>query len=134
MNTCVLCISRLKLFEWMMRSRSRWNAMRTGESASTVLRVAALLRVARGDRCWSSDRSSMSRIDMGFNFGGVSMGVTILVALDDLEFRKAGHKTLLAVPLKLDGHLLVVVELDHFSNQPGAELRMEYLLRHLEVG
>src|SRR3990172_8439576 len=34
MNTCVLCFSRRNAFEWRMRSRSRWNSVRTVEGFS----------------------------------------------------------------------------------------------------
>src|SRR3954452_707397 len=50
MNTCVLCLGRRNAFEWTIRSRSRWNGVRTGESCSGIARSAGYERVARGDR------------------------------------------------------------------------------------
>src|SRR5439155_25097748 len=38
MNTWVLCLSRLKAFEWTIRSRSRWNSVRSGWGSSAVSR------------------------------------------------------------------------------------------------
>src|SRR4051794_24267683 len=49
MNTCVLCLSRRNAFEWTIRSRSRWNGVRSGESGSGTQRRAGYERVASGD-------------------------------------------------------------------------------------
>src|SRR5690348_3003881 len=49
MNTCVLCLRRRNDFEWTMRSRSRWNGVRSGESGSGRARLAGYERVASGE-------------------------------------------------------------------------------------
>src|SRR5436305_3382442 len=49
MKTCVLCLRRRNDFEWTMRSRSRWNGVRSGESGSGRTRLAGYERVASGD-------------------------------------------------------------------------------------
>src|SRR4051812_20646572 len=49
MNTCVLCLSRRNAFEWTIRSRSRWNGVRSGESGSATARSAGYERAARGE-------------------------------------------------------------------------------------
>src|SRR3954469_8877058 len=49
MNTWVLCLSRRKAFEWTMRSRSRWNGVRSGESGSETTLRAGYERVASGE-------------------------------------------------------------------------------------
>src|SRR5205823_760600 len=49
MKTCVLCFSRRNAFEWTIRSRSRWNGVRSGESSSGWARRAGYERDA-GDR------------------------------------------------------------------------------------
>src|SRR5919202_6953306 len=54
MNTCVLCLSRRNAFEWTIRSRSRWNGVRSGESGSGTARRAGYERAASGE----SERSS----------------------------------------------------------------------------
>src|SRR5919199_4549440 len=54
MNTCVLCLSRRNAFECTIRSRSRWNGVRSGESSSAVARRAGYERAASGDRDASS--------------------------------------------------------------------------------
>src|SRR3954454_11968386 len=54
MNTCVLCLRRLSAFAWTIRSRSRWNGVRSGESNSATALRAGYDRVASGP----SQRSS----------------------------------------------------------------------------
>src|SRR4051794_4959308 len=61
MNTCVLCLSRRNAFECTIRSRSRWNGVRTGESSSGTARVAEYDRVANGESLASSNASTRSR-------------------------------------------------------------------------
>ena len=58
MKTCVLPLSRRNGFEWTMRSRSRWNGVRTGDSSSGSSRPrVSYERTASGE----SVRSSSSR-------------------------------------------------------------------------
>src|SRR3954447_22028595 len=58
MKTCVLPLSRRNGFEWTMRSRSRWNGVRTGDSSSGSSRPrVSYERTASGE----SLRSSSSR-------------------------------------------------------------------------
>src|SRR5919199_5320950 len=54
MKTCVLCLRRRNAFECTMRSRSRWNGVRSGESGSGTARRAGYERAASGE----SERSS----------------------------------------------------------------------------
>src|SRR3954468_12760733 len=54
MNTCVLCLRRLNAFACTIRSRSRWNGVRGGESSSATALRAGYERVASGP----SQRSS----------------------------------------------------------------------------
>src|SRR4051812_24686534 len=49
MNTCVLCFSRRNALECTIRSRSRWNGVRSGESGSGTTLRAGYERVASGD-------------------------------------------------------------------------------------
>src|SRR5213593_836508 len=59
MKTCVLCFSRRKALQWMIRSRSRWYSVRTGEGPSLRSRPRlAKLLAARGE---SADSSSLRR-------------------------------------------------------------------------
>ena len=37
-KTCVLCFSRRKAVEWMIRSRSRWKSLRVGDAGSAIRR------------------------------------------------------------------------------------------------
>src|SRR5438270_6435315 len=59
MNTWVLCFSRRNAFECTIRSRSRWNGVRRGESSSGATRRAGYERAASGDSVASS--SALSR-------------------------------------------------------------------------
>ena len=43
-KTCVLCRSRRNAFEWTMRSRSRWNGVRSRHSSSACVAPAVLVR------------------------------------------------------------------------------------------
>src|SRR5437588_11471420 len=54
MNTWVLCFSRRNAFECTIRSRSRWNGVRRGESSSGATRRAGYERAASGDSVASS--------------------------------------------------------------------------------
>src|ERR671910_360762 len=54
MNTCVLCFRRRNAFECTIRSRSRWNGVRTALSSSGSRRIAGYERVARSHRYSSS--------------------------------------------------------------------------------
>ena len=57
MKTCVLPFSRRNGFEWTMRSRSRWNGVRTLDSSSGRSRpFVSSERTASGDRLSSSSR------------------------------------------------------------------------------
>ena len=59
MNTCVLPFRRRNGFEWTIRSRSRWNGVRTGESSSGRSRPrVSYERTASGE----SQPSSSSRM------------------------------------------------------------------------
>src|SRR6476660_6077338 len=49
MKTCVLCLRRRNALAWTIRSRSRWNGVRTGESCSGIARRAGYDGVARGE-------------------------------------------------------------------------------------
>src|SRR5215211_3244632 len=60
MKTCVLCFSRRNAFEWTIRSRSRWNGVRSDESSSATARRAGYERAARGDSCVRSNASIRS--------------------------------------------------------------------------
>src|SRR5215212_5601302 len=60
MNTCVLCFSRRNALEWTIRSRSRWNGVRSGESSSATARRAGYERAAGGDSCVRSNASIRS--------------------------------------------------------------------------
>jgi hypothetical protein len=55
MKTWVLCLSRRNAFECTIRSRSRWNGVRIGESSSATARRAGYERAASGDRWASSE-------------------------------------------------------------------------------
>ena len=48
-NTCVLCLSRRNVLECTIRSRSRWNGVRSEQSGSGRRRTAGYDSVARGD-------------------------------------------------------------------------------------
>src|SRR3954452_11225607 len=72
MNTCVLCLSRRKALQWTIRSRSRWNGVRTGESSSSTSRRAGYERWASGERNSSSIAEIRSRKAMAL----VPVGVT----------------------------------------------------------
>src|SRR3954454_11711389 len=54
MNTCVLCLSRRNAFACTIRSRSRWNGVRTGESCSGIALRGGYERVGRGENRASS--------------------------------------------------------------------------------
>src|SRR5437764_9879438 len=60
MKTCVLCFSRRNAFEWTIRSRSRWNGVRSGESSSGWARRAGYDRAASGDSADSSSAAMRS--------------------------------------------------------------------------
>src|SRR5436190_17357445 len=55
MNTWVLCLRRRDAFACTIRSRSRWNGVRTGESCSGIALRAGYERVPRGDSRASSN-------------------------------------------------------------------------------
>src|SRR4051812_38498334 len=58
MNTWVLCLRRRNALEWTIRSRSRWNGVRRGESSSGAARRAGYERAASGDS-WVRSNASM---------------------------------------------------------------------------
>src|SRR3954451_6410433 len=58
MKTCVLCLSRRNALECKIRSRSRWNGVRSGESSSATARRAGYERAASGDS-WVRSNASM---------------------------------------------------------------------------
>src|SRR3954465_14832668 len=58
MKTCVLCLSRRNALECTIRSRSRWNGVRSGESSSATARRAGYERAASGDS-WVRSNASM---------------------------------------------------------------------------
>src|SRR4051812_12471433 len=60
MNPCVLCFSRRNALEWTIRSRSRWNGVRSDESSSVTARRAGYERAASGDSCVRSNASIRS--------------------------------------------------------------------------
>src|SRR5919106_1580737 len=79
MNTWVLCLSRRKAFEWTIRSRSRWNAVRMGSGGSSRSRpFDSATRVARSPRIRRSRSSWRSRIpwvpDTGLRVAPASEG------------------------------------------------------------
>src|SRR4051812_3426529 len=59
MNTCVLPFRRRNGFEWTIRSRSRWNGVRTGDSSSGCSRPRVSYDLTASGE---SDASSSSRI------------------------------------------------------------------------
>src|SRR3954468_5366231 len=58
MKTWVLCLRRRNALEWTIRSRSRWNGVRSGESSSATARRAGYERAASGDN-WVRSNASM---------------------------------------------------------------------------
>src|SRR5919197_5088421 len=64
MNTWVLCLSRLKAFEWTIRSRSRWNGVRMTLSGSGSRRIARYDGVALSHRYSRSQARTRSSSDL----------------------------------------------------------------------
>src|SRR3954470_15633262 len=60
MKTWVLCLRRRNALECTIRSRSRWNGVRSGESSSATARRAGYERAASGDSCVRSKASIRS--------------------------------------------------------------------------
>ena len=62
MKTCVFPFSRRNAFEWTMRSRSRWNGVRTLDSSSgSALPRVSYERIAKGESDSSRARIRSSK-------------------------------------------------------------------------
>src|SRR5437763_137818 len=106
MNTCVLPLSRRNGFEWTIRSRSRWNGVRTGDSASGRSRPRVSYdRTASGEsHAFSSSRVRAANVSVrggGHNVAGTAVadGAVVLdlgamrnvsVDLDRMTVRAGG--------------------------------------------
>src|SRR6478609_8566910 len=95
MNTCVLCLRRRNAFECTMRSRSRWNGVRSGESGSGRTRLAGYERVASGEsqacshawaRSWKWSAATVT----------VAMGLVLIVPGGEAEKLAPGDRQLCA--------------------------------------
>src|SRR5436190_9845549 len=76
MNTCVLCLRRRNDLEWMIRSRSRWKAVRRGDSSCWRGRVASAAFADRGDKRMYSSRSRRSLTRIGvLSVSAIDLGI-----------------------------------------------------------
>src|SRR2546423_541052 len=85
MKTCVLCFSRRNAFEWTIRSRSRWNGVRSGESSSGWARRAGYERAAS---CDSADSSAAAM--RSWNSEAAAVVVVVAAIRTILPARAAG--------------------------------------------
>src|SRR5205823_3935485 len=85
MKTCALSFRRRNAFEWTIRSRSRWNGVRSGESSSGWARRAGYERDASADRADSPSAAMRS-----WNSEAAAVVVVVAAIRTILPARAAG--------------------------------------------